>query len=63
MLDERKAISDITRKDWICFQWNECTELGDDDRMFFRGQRRMPDEAAQAAEEWDYTADDRDVGE
>jgi hypothetical protein len=63
MDEERKALSDITRKDWVAFHWQECTEMGDNDRMFLRSFRKTPDEAAQAAEDWDRTAEERGFGE
>lgn len=52
---ERKALSSITRAAWIAYHWEDCTELGDNDRMMIRSFRRTPDEAAQAADDWDNT--------
>lgn len=56
-----KKLSEITRKDWIVWQWVECTQMGDEERVFTRDMARTPTEAAQAAEEWDYTAEERGV--
>jgi len=56
---ERTPLSEITRKDWIAFQWVDVTEMGDQDRMMAKGYRRTPDEALQAMEEWDATAEER----
>ena len=53
-----KKLSDITRQEWICYHWLECTPT-DDDRVFLQHYRKTPDEAAKAAEDWDMTADDR----
>ena len=55
-----KKLSEITRADWIAYQWEETTSMGDNERMFQRGFRRTPDEAAQAMEEWDMTAEERE---
>ena len=54
-----KNLSDITRTDWVAFHWAEREEFGQNDRVFMRVARRAPDEAAQAAEDWDSTADER----
>ena len=60
-----KKIEDITRKEWIAFRWAEIPPtMGDDDeRMFRTVGHRTPDEALQAMEEWDVTADERDMPE
>ena len=57
--DDRTALSDITRAMWIGYHWIDQTDMGDDDRMFKRSFRRAPDEAAQAADDWDSTAEER----
>lgn len=58
-----KKLSEITRKEWIAFQWEEIpSTMGDDDeRMFMQTGRRTPAEAYQAMMEWDVTAEDRDA--
>lgn len=48
-----KLISKITRNDWIVYQWLEVSEIGTE-RKFMRGDKRTPDEAVQAADEWDF---------
>lgn len=53
MGNERKALSNITRSAWVFYHWDDCTEFGDSDRMMIRTYRRTPDEAAQAADDWD----------
>lgn len=60
-----KALEDITRTEWIAFRWAEIPPtMGDEDkRMFHTAGRRTPDEAAQAAQEWDYTAEERKICE
>lgn len=55
----QKKLSEITRAEWISFNWIDITEMGDEERMMLRGFRRTPDEAYQAMEEWDATADVR----
>jgi len=62
---EPKRIEDITRKEWVAYRWVEIPlSMGDDDeRMFIMAGRRTPDEAYQALEEWEMTAEDRGVSE
>ena len=55
-----KKLSEITRSEWIVFQWIEAPQsMGDEDRIFIANGKRTPDEAAQAAEDWDMTAEER----
>jgi hypothetical protein len=55
-----KALSKITRSEWIAFQWIEAPRaMGDEDRTFIADGKRTPAEASQAAEEWDSTAEER----
>jgi hypothetical protein len=55
-----KALSQISRSEWIAFQWiEEPRSMGDGERMFMADGKRTPAEAAQAAEEWDMTAEER----
>jgi hypothetical protein len=49
-----KQLSDITQKEWIMYQWLETTRMGEEERRFIQGQERTPDEAMEAAEEWDF---------
>jgi hypothetical protein len=58
----QKKLSEITRADWIAIQWIEVTEMGSE-RTFLANDRRTPDEAAQAMEEWDMTAKERGFAE
>lgn len=53
----RKTLSEITRAEWVVYQWEETTAMGDDERTFEQSGRRTPDEALQAAEEWDVMAE------
>jgi len=56
-----KKLSEISRKDWIAFRWQEAPmSMGDDERVFFQAGRRTPEEAYRAMEEWDMTADERE---
>lgn len=55
-----KKLSQITRAEWIAFSWLETTEGGNEERTFLRNYGRTPDEAAQARDEWDSTAEERD---
>jgi hypothetical protein len=56
-----KKLDDITRKEWIAYRWIEIPPtMGDDgEREFIQKGKRTPDEAYQAMEEWDMTADER----
>lgn len=55
-----KALTDITRSEWIAFRWVEAPQsYGDDERMFVSQGKRAPDEAYQAMMEWDETAEER----
>jgi hypothetical protein len=58
-----KKLEDITRAEWIAFFWLEDSDFESSGRFFTRGQRRTPDEAAQAAENWDYTAEERSIAD
>ena len=55
-----KALSEITRSEWIAIRWIEVTEMGDPERMFIEVQKRTPDEAAKAKNDWDLTEEDRE---
>lgn len=49
-----KNLSEITRKEWIMFEWREVpTDFEEPERVFVKGQARTPSEAMQAAEEWE----------
>jgi len=57
-----KKLSEITRSEWISFRWAEIPPtMGDDsdDRVFQADGKRTPDEARQAMEDWDMTAEER----
>jgi hypothetical protein len=60
-----KSLDQITRREWIAFRWVEIPPvMGDDDERVFRtAGKRTPDEAYQALEEWEVTAEDRDAVE
>jgi hypothetical protein len=47
-----KNLSDITRSEWVRYNWLEVAPT-EEDRVFVQGYRRTPDEARQAAEDWD----------
>jgi len=56
-----KRLSEITRAEWIAFRWVEAPQaMEDEDRIFVTDGKRTPDEAAQAAEDWDMTAEERE---
>ena len=57
----QKKLSEITRSEWIAFNWVDTTEMGDTERMFERGFGRTPNEAAQAMEDWDETVEARET--
>jgi predicted RecB family nuclease len=50
-----KKLSDITREEWITFQWVDITEMGDSERMMLQRFQRTPDEMMQAMEDWEET--------
>ena len=57
-----KKLEDITRKEWVTYRWIEIPPVmgdSDDERVFRSAGRRTPDEAYQALEEWEMTAEDR----
>jgi hypothetical protein len=56
-----KRLEDITREQWIAYRWLEIPPtMGDDgERVFRTDGRRTPDEAYQALEEWEVTAEAR----
>ena len=57
-----KKLSDITRSEWVAFDWVEIDQSFDDnDRVFMAETRRTPNEAAQAALDWDSTIDEREA--
>ena len=49
----KKALSQITRKEWVAFRWIETTEFGDIERMFMVDGDRTPEEAMVALEQWE----------
>ena len=56
-----KKLSEITRAEWIGIRWIEADQaMGDDERIFIDNGKRTPDEAAQAAEDWDMTVEERE---
>jgi len=60
--EEGKPLSQITRSEWIAFNWIEIAlTMGDGrtERMFDAITMRTPAEALQAADEWDQTAEER----
>ena len=62
-----KSLSEITRKEWIQYQWNDVTQMGDVERFMLRGFKRTPEEAFEAMNQWDCVeeelADDKDEKE
>ena len=48
-----KPISEITRAEWMVFNWLETTQAGDEERMFEAIGKRTPDEAVQAGSDYD----------
>jgi hypothetical protein len=45
---DRRIVKDITRDEWVAYEWIDATALGDQDRMYVRGLTRDPSEAIQA---------------
>jgi hypothetical protein len=50
---EPRPITEITKDEYIAYEWIEVTSLTDLFRMFVRGRERTPEEALQASKEWD----------
>ena len=48
-----RPISEITRDEWIAFQWYDITRVGDPEARFVRGYDRDPADAWQRGQEWD----------
>jgi hypothetical protein len=48
-----KKLSEISRTEWIKYQWIDVTQMGDEERIMLQGFLRTPDESYQAIEEWD----------
>ena len=60
----QKNLSDITRAEWIAINWVEIDSVmgeGNDDRVFMADSKRTPNEAAEAALDWDSTAEEREL--
>ena len=55
-----KMLSEITREEWIAFNWIECTCIGEE-RTMLAESMRTPDEAAKARDDWDSTAFERSM--
>lgn len=63
-MGQLKVLTEITRQEWIAFRWVESPQaMGEDERVFMANGRRTPDEALHAMEEWDMTAEERDIEE
>ncbi len=50
-----KKLSEITRDEWIAIRWVDVTLMGHTERTFIPSHNRTPNEAAQAAWDWDET--------
>lgn len=57
-----KKLSEITRNEWITIRWEEIRYVGSEERVFLADGKRTPDEAAQAMDDWDSTAEERAEG-
>jgi hypothetical protein len=56
-----KALSQLTREEWIKNNWIDVTQMGDSERMMLQGMQRTPDEMYNAMMEWEETAEFREV--
>ena len=54
-----KKLSELARKEWIRYQWVLVDEFGVEERMMVRGPERTPDDAFEAAQEWEVFAEAR----
>lgn len=48
-----KSISEITRAEWILYQWTDVTLFSQAERTYCRGAQRPIEESIHAAQEWD----------
>jgi len=48
-----KLLSELTRADWLKYNWYDATVLDGLGRKFIRGNERSPSEVLQAAAEWE----------
>jgi hypothetical protein len=39
-----KRLSEITREEWISWQWLDVTQIGDEERVFLKRFQRTPEE-------------------
>lgn len=62
-MEQIKELQSITRKEWIAYRWVEIPPtMGDSGEREFRvAGKRTPDESYVAMEQWDMTAEERDV--
>lgn len=54
-----KQLIDITRAEWIAFNWIDVTQMGDQGKVLISGRRRTPDERMQAMIDWGETEEIR----
>jgi hypothetical protein len=47
---------DITRPEWIFYNWIEVTAYGDSESLYIKGTMRNPAGCEQAAKDWDIWA-------
>lgn len=52
---EIKKLSEITKKEWVRFNWIDLTEPGDSERMMGKMLQRTPEEAMAAMMQWEET--------
>jgi hypothetical protein len=53
LMSDARRMSDITRPEWITYEWIDRTLHGDSERMLLQGHMRTPEEGAKAADDWD----------
>jgi hypothetical protein len=58
-----KRLSEITREEWISWQWLDITQMGDEERVFLKRFQRTPEEMYNAMMEWEETVEFREVKE
>jgi hypothetical protein len=52
---ETKKLSEITKKEWVKFNWIDVTEAGDQERVMLKSLQRTPEEAMGAVMQWEET--------
>jgi len=53
MPEQRKKINEITRDEWIVWNWIYCSEFNESEKFYVRGVERDPSGSIRAGREYD----------